>query len=55
MSDDNLKVGDLVQSKEVPTLIGRVEEVNGDGTGKVVVNDNRRLLIVLDLWTKIRD
>lgn len=55
MSDDNLKVGDLVQSKEVPTLIGRVVEiVEESGCGIVLVND-RSLFVVLDQWRKIRD
>lgn len=55
MSDEKIKVGDLVQSKQVPTLIGRVVAVNRDGTGEVIINDSRKLLFVLDQWRKIRD
>lgn len=50
---EDLKVGDVVQSVQIPTVIGRVVEVTGYGTGVVIV-DGRRLVTVMKYWKKIR-
>lgn len=53
MNNEAIKVGDIVQSKRIPTVIGRVVEVTGYGTGVVIV-DGRRLNTVMNYWRKIR-